>query len=215
MRRGFFMARKRVILPKRLSRPTICLMRRLAAWLFSAALFALLSAPALLSGPARAAEGEALDVLFDKLYETENPIEARQIERKIWEAWSHSGSDTIDSLLASGTQVMNDGDYSRAAAIFSEMIDLKPDFAEAYNKRATTYFLAGRYAASVADVERALKLEPRHFGALSGLGLMMERLDNLPEAIRAYRRALAANPHMPDLPERLKDLRRKQDAREL
>ncbi len=182
-------------------------MRRLAALLVSA-LF-------MLPLPGVAAEAEGLDALFDKLYETENPIEARQIERKIWEAWSRSESDTLNTLLASGTEVMNSGDYARAVAIFSAMIDLKPDFAEAYNKRATTYFLAGNYAASVADVERTLKLEPRHFGALSGLGLMMERLDNLPEAIRAYQRALAANPHMPELPSRLKDVRRKQDAREL
>lgn len=187
--------------------PTIIAMRRLAACLFSVLL--------MLPLPALAADAEPLDALFDKLYETENPIEARQIERKIWEAWGQSGSDTLNTLLASGTELMNKGEYARAVGIFSAMIELKPDFAEAYNKRATAFFLAGNYAASVADVERTLKLEPRHFGALSGLGLMMERLDNLPEAIRAYQRALAANPHMQELPDRLKDVRRKQDAREL
>jgi tetratricopeptide (TPR) repeat protein len=169
--------------------------------------------PLLLALPARAQS--AVDLLFDKLQETQNPIEAKQIERKIWEAWSKSDSDTLDALMQGGIAVMEKGDYARAAQIFSSMIELKPDFAEAYNKRATVRFLAGDYPGSVADIERTLKLEPRHFGALSGLGLIMERLDNLPEALRAYRRALAANPHLADAPDKLKELRRRIDAKEL
>ncbi len=167
----------------------------------------------ILAGPARAAE--PLDLLFEKLYETQNPIEARQLERKIWESWGVSGSDTLDSLLLSGTELMNKGEYDRADQIFTAMIELKPDFAEGYNKRATVRFLAGNYAASVADVERTLQLEPRHFGALAGLGSIMEQLDNLPEALKAYRRALAANPHLQDLQNKLRDVRRKLDAKEL
>lgn len=165
------------------------------------------------AAPVRAAE--TLDVLFEKLQETENPIEARQIERKIWEAWGVSGSDTLDSLLQSGVQLMNQGELHRADQIFTAMIELKGDFAEAYNKRATVRFMAGDYAASVADVERTLRLEPRHFGALAGLGVIMERLDNLPEALKAYRRAMAANPHLADMANKLKDVRRKLDAKEL
>jgi len=157
----------------------------------------------------------AVDGLFEKLQETQNPIEAKQLERQIWAAWSKSESDTLDALMGGGIAVMEKGDYPRAQEIFSTMIELKPDFAEAYNKRATVRFLAGDYAGSVADIERTLKLEPRHFGALSGLGTIMERLDNLPEALKAYRRALAANPHMTDGADKLKELRRKIDAREL
>ena len=157
----------------------------------------------------------AVDGLFEKLQETQNPIEAKQLERQIWAAWSKSESDTLDALMGGGIAVMEKGDYPRAQEIFSTMIELKPDFAEAYNKRATVRFLAGDYAGSVADIERTLKLEPRHFGALSGLGTIMERLDNLPEALKAYRRALAANPHLTDGADKLKELRRKIDAREL
>lgn len=167
----------------------------------------------LAAAPARAQQ--VIDSLFEKLYETQNPIEARQLERKIWEAWAQSGSDTIDALMKGGMTVMETGDHGRAEQIFSQMIELKPDFAEAYNKRATVRFLAMDYAGSVADIERTLKLEPRHFGALSGLGTIMERLDNLEEALKAYRRALAANPHLADAPEKLKELRRRIDAREL
>jgi tetratricopeptide (TPR) repeat protein len=156
-----------------------------------------------------------IDGLFEKLQETRNPVEARQLERKIWEAWSKSESDTLDALMQGGVTVMEKGDYPRAQDIFSSMIELKPDFAEAYNKRATVRFLAGDYAGSVADIERTLQLEPRHFGALAGLGTIMERLDNLPEALKAYRRALAANPHLTDGADKLKELRRRIDAREL
>jgi len=158
---------------------------------------------------------ETLDQLFDKLYDTENPIEARQIERRIWDSWMHSGSDTIDSLMLSGVALMQQQDYARAEQVFGAAIDLKPDYAEAWNKRATVRFLAGNFPGSVADVENTLKLEPRHFGALAGLGMILERIDKLPEALSAYRRALAANPHMPEMPEKLKDLRKKLDNKAL
>ncbi|WP_374304155.1 tetratricopeptide repeat protein [Ferrovibrio sp.] len=168
------------------------------------------------TGTAAAAKAPVtLDELFDKLQETQNPIEAKQLERKIWEAWGKSDSDTLEALMQGGVTVMEKGDYKRAVDIFSTVIELKPDFAEGYNKRATVRFLAGDYAGSVADIERTLQLEPRHFGALAGLAMIMERLDNLPEALRAYRRALAANPHLADGPEKLKELRRRIDAKTL
>lgn len=177
---------------------------------FFATLALVLLLPAL---PVRAQS--AVDGLFEKLQETQNPIEARQLERKIWEAWSKSDSDTLDALMQGGVAVLEKGDYARAQDIFSVMIELKPDYAEAYNKRASVRFLAGDYAGSVADIERTLKLEPRHFGALAGLGTIMERLDNLDEALKAYRRALAANPHLNDGADKLKELRRRIDAKEL
>jgi tetratricopeptide (TPR) repeat protein len=162
-----------------------------------------------------ATEPPSVDALFDRLYATENPLEGRQIEDKIWAAWMESGSDTVDALMKGGVKVMDAGDYKRAEDIFSAMIELKPDYAEAYNKRATVRYLAGDYAGSVADIERTLKIEPRHFGALSGLAVIMEKLDNLPEALHAWRRALAADPFIADGPEKLKELRRRIDAQTL
>lgn len=190
---------------------------RFMAFLALPLLLALLAQPGLAqTEPAVAAKTPVtLDELFDKLQETQNPIEAKQLERKIWEAWGKSDSDTLEALMQGGVTVMEKGDYKRAVDIFSTVIELKPDFAEGYNKRATVRFLAGDYAGSVADIERTLKLEPRHFGALSGLGTIMERLDNLPEALRAWRRALAANPHLTDGPDKLKELRRRIDAKTL
>ena len=157
----------------------------------------------------------SVDALFDQLYAADNPAEGHRIEHKIWEAWMESGSDTVDALMKGGVKVMDKGDYKRAETIFSRMIELKPDYAEAYNKRATVRFLAGDYAGAVADIERTLKLEPRHFGALTGLGTIMEKLDNLPEALRAWRRALAADPFLTDAPEKLRELRRRIDAQTL
>lgn len=177
--------------------------------------FFILAVCLLIIGPPAARAAEPVDALFEKLYATENPIEANQLERKIWDAWSTSESDTLNSLLKSGILLSKQGDYARAEAVFSAMIELRADYAEAYNQRATVRFMAGNYPGSVADVERTLKLEPRHFGALSGLGMIMERLDNLPEAIRAYRRALAANPHLSGLPEKIRELRRKLDDKEI
>ncbi|HEX6959146.1 MAG TPA: tetratricopeptide repeat protein [Ferrovibrio sp.] len=156
-----------------------------------------------------------VDALFEQLYEANNPLDGHRIEHAIVEAWSKTDSDTINALMQGGMAVMEKGDYKRAEEIFSQMIALKPDFPEAYNKRATVRFLAGDYAGSVADIERTLKLEPRHFGALAGLGTIMERLDNLPEALKAYRRALAADPYLEDGPEKVKDIRRRIDARTL
>ncbi|WP_341705659.1 hypothetical protein [Ferrovibrio sp.] len=165
------------------------------------------------TGQAKPEEAPAgLDSLFDQLYAAASPLEGRRIEGRIWQAWMQSGSDTVDALMKGGMTVMDKGDLKRAEDIFSAMIELQPDYAEAYNKRATVRFLAGNYAGSVADIERTLKLEPRHFGALSGLGAIMERLDNLPEALRAWRRALAANPFLADAPEKLKEIRRRIDA---
>jgi tetratricopeptide (TPR) repeat protein len=174
-----------------------------------------LLALALLLSPLPGRAQTQVDGLFDQLYAADNPFEGRKIEHKIWEAWMVSGSDTIDALMKGGVAVMDAGDYKRAEDIFSSMIELKPDYAEAYNKRATVRFLAGDYAGSVADIERTLKLEPRHFGALSGLGTIMEKLDNLPEALHAWRRALAADPYLADAPEKLKELRRRIDAKTL
>jgi len=181
-------------------------MRRLLPRLLAAALLLL---------PLQGRAQTGVDTLFDQLYAADNPIEGRQIEHKIWAAWMESGSDTIDALMKGGIAVMDKGDYRRAEEIFSSMIELKPDYAEAYNKRATVRYLAGNYAGSVADIERTLQLEPRHFGALSGLGAIMEKLDNLPEALRAWRRALAADPFLADGPEKLKELRRRIDAQTL
>lgn len=140
---------------------------------------------------------ERLDQLYEELRESDNPIAAQALEQQIMAVWSESGSPTADLLLGEGTRLMNEGELAHAMDLFYAVIELKPDFAEAWNKRATLYYLLEEYELSLADIERVLELEPRHFGALSGRGLIMDEMDRQEEAYEAFRRALAVNPFLP------------------
>ncbi|MFC3230248.1 tetratricopeptide repeat protein [Marinibaculum pumilum] len=153
--------------------------------------------------PSRA---ERLNRLYETLRESGNRATAEQVEQRILTLWAESGSPTADLLLGAGTRLMNDGDLAHAMDLFYAVIELKPDFAEAWNKRATLYYLLEEYELSLADIERVLELEPRHFGALSGRGLIMDELDRKAEAYEAFRRALAVNPFMPGLKSRVEAL---------
>ena len=135
--------------------------------------------------------------LFDLLYDAESPPEIAAITHLIWQVWSRSGSDTTDFLFKAGIQAMAKGELAQALARFSAIIELDPKFAEAWNKRATVLFMMGDYKASVVDVQKTVSLEPRHFGAWSGLGMIYMRLEYYELALKAYRRALKENPHMP------------------
>ncbi len=117
-------------------------------------------------------------------------------EQGLWLLWSRSGDPAVDQAMARGVEAMQEGKHREAVAIFSQVIREKPDFAEGWNKRATAYFLAGEYAKSIADCEEVLKRNPRHFGALSGLGQIHERLQRYEQALDWFRRALEVNPNL-------------------
>ena len=137
-----------------------------------------------------------LDVLFERLMATSEPAEARRIEASIWEIWSESGDQTLDALMVRGRVAMNLRDFDTALRSFDAIVEAAPDFAEGWNKRATLFYLMDRYAESVRDVERTLRLEARHFGALSGMGLISIELGDEAAALDWFERALAVNPHM-------------------
>ncbi len=139
-----------------------------------------------------------LETLFEALQDLNRPSqrEVRAIEVQIWMIWSESGSETIDLLFASGIQAMRDGRLADAVNVFGEIIVLDPGFAESWNKRATVHFVLGNYPESIADVERTLALEPRHFGALAGLGQIYMRLERPEDALAAMREGLEVHPHM-------------------
>ncbi|HYM30132.1 MAG TPA: tetratricopeptide repeat protein [Candidatus Cybelea sp.] len=149
---------------------------------------------------------ERLDSLFERLQAAHDAVEVKVLEAAIWQIWLQSGSDSVDLLMQDGTLAMSQGDYRKALEAFDAIVQVEPDFAEGWNKRATLYYVMGNYQASIADIQKTLALEPRHFGALSGLGQILDRLEDAKGALAAYSRALAADPHLDDVRERVKQL---------
>ncbi len=149
---------------------------------------------------------ELLDSLFGRLHGTKNEEEAKIIAQAIWKLWRRSGNPSADLLLAQGLKAMNARAFPTALAILDTVIELKPDFAEAWNERATTYFLMRRFDDSLADIDKVLTLEPRHFGALAGRGMILQETGKKRQALDAYRRALAIYPEMPGPRKAVKDL---------
>lgn len=166
-------------------------------------LFALLLA-VVFALPAQADEAR-LDALFEALAAQDEPG-WEQIEDAIWAEWSDTGSATLDLLLERGRTAMTLGDTTEAIEHFTALVENAPSFAEGYNARATAYFEAGLYGPSLADIARVLTLEPRHFGALSGLGVILEETGDSRRALEAFRAARAIHPHRPDLGEAVKRL---------
>ncbi len=139
-----------------------------------------------------------------------------QAEQAIWRIWARSGNQEVDALYQTGIEQMNAGSLQQAIVTFTRVIELKPDFAEGWNKRATLYFLVGDLRKSLADCDEVMKRNPNHFGALSGYALIYTRLEYYDRALEYSRRALKVNPNMDavrnniDLLERLLEQRRKQ-----
>jgi tetratricopeptide (TPR) repeat protein len=152
-----------------------------------------------------------LDELFISLSETEDYRKGKSIESDIWNIWLESGSDTIDFLMVQGMSYMGQGALGKALTLFTSVIKIDPDYSEAWNKRATVLFLMGEYNASVEDIGRTLELEPRHFGALAGLGQIFDRQKSESGALSAFEKAVTLNPHMLSVKERVKQLQKQID----
>lgn len=152
-----------------------------------------------------------LDELFAKLRATSNPTEAQMLELTIWKIWAEAGDAATDTLMQLGMGAMQGGDLPGALSLFDAVTARAPDFAEGWNKRATVFFMMGAMEKSAEDVARVLALEPRHFGALSGLGLINAHLSRDDAAIAAFEQALKVNPHMPGVKANLEELRKKRN----
>jgi len=126
----------------------------------------------------------------------ESPFVRAYAERGLWLLWARSGDAAIDELMARGTEEMQSGQHAKAIATFTSVVEAKPDFAEGWNRRATVYYLAGDFERSIADCGEVLKRNPRHFGALSGMGQIFFQLQDYDQALAWYRRALEVNPNM-------------------
>ena len=117
-------------------------------------------------------------------------------EQSIWKIWARSGDPNVDRIYARGIREMNEGSFARAISTFSEIIKLKPDFAEGWNKRATLYFMTEQYDKSLEDCDEVMKRNPYHFGALSGYGHIHVEFRLFEQAIEYFQRALKINPNM-------------------
>ena len=146
-----------------------------------------------------------LDALYQRLQDPElKNWEA--VEDEIWSHWAQSGSEAIDLLLTRGQQALEEQEPDVAIEHFSAAIDHAPGFAEAYNGRATALFELERYGQSLADIEMTLALNPRHFGAMMGLALILQGLDHPEDALSAYRAVAAIHPHRPNIKEAIEIL---------
>ncbi|MEO6298364.1 MAG: tetratricopeptide repeat protein [Paracoccaceae bacterium] len=150
-----------------------------------------------------AAQTAKLDDLFQQL-QTSTDEESVQITQNIWIEWSKSGSPAMDLLLKRGRDALSAGNPQEAIEHFTALIDHAPNFAEGYNARATAYYQVGELGPSISDIAKTLTLNPRHFGALSGLGQIFEQLNEPKKALEVYKAALAVNPHMTDVVDAVK-----------
>lgn len=161
-----------------------------------------------LGGAAMPSPGH-LDALFDRLRTVRGPGEARTVESAIWRIWMSSADTRVRNLMRRGLRAMAERRHDDALEAFDIMVAIAPDYPEGWNKRATVYFLLGDYDESVADIDRALGLEPRHFGALSGLAQIKLMLGRDAEALAAFEAAVALHPHLPGAGMRIRRLREK------
>lgn len=190
------------------SPPAVVILRLMAKCLTGLLVAALSSLFFVWSQPAGADQKDGrLDPLFARLKATNDPREAGGIADEIWRIWTHNGDPKVEAKMEEGLSALTRRRFESALAAFDAIVRMAPDFAEGWNKRATVYYLVGRYDESARDVERTLALEPRHFGALSGLGLIHAAKGEGRLALKAFEDALAVNPHMPEVRARAKALK--------
>ncbi len=149
-----------------------------------------------------------LAALFGRLKAAPDARAAQEVEASIWHIWVQSDDAVIGMLMAQGLAAMTRRDLRAALGKFDQIVKIAPGFAEGWNKRATVHYLLGNYPGSLHDIERTLKLEPRHFGALSGRGLVLLELDQQGRALEAFESALKVHPKLPGANHNAEALRR-------
>lgn len=155
---------------------------------------------------AQIGDHRAIQPLLQALSDAD-PFVRETAEQALWHIWLRSGRSDADARLRDGMLLMQQGALQQAVDIFTEVIEMAPDFAEAYNKRATTYYLMKAYEKSIRDCDSTLALNPVHFGALSGTGLNYLALHNPLKALAFFERAVAINPNMPQIHQYIKAIK--------
>ena len=156
-----------------------------------------------------------IDKLFEALKIAPTEESAKYVENRIWALWLAAGGDTSNLLMGRVKTAIEKKEFDVALKLLNAIIDLKPDYVEAWNRRATIYFNNKDYISAIADIHEVLAREPRHFGALSGLGIILQEVGDDKEALDAFRRALAIHPHLERIPDLVKKLADKIDGRDI
>jgi tetratricopeptide (TPR) repeat protein len=156
-----------------------------------------------------------LNFLFGALKAAPDEETAKAIEQRIWALWTISKSDTTNILMSRVQEAIEQKDLPLAIKLLDAIVKIKPDYVEAWNRRATIYYMQKEYGRSISDIGHVLKLEPRHFGALTGLGLILQDMGDDKQALQVYRRALAVDPHLEHIPDIVKALTEKVEGRDI
>jgi tetratricopeptide (TPR) repeat protein len=157
----------------------------------------------------------SLDRLFDALKVAPDNESAKYIENRIWAMWIATDSDTTTLLMSRVKTAVDAKDIDLGIKLLGAIIDIKPDYLEAWNRRATLYYMKKDFDRSLADIHEVLKREPRHFGALSGLGMILQEVGDEKDALEAFRRALAVHPRLEHIPDLVKQLTEKVEGRNI
>jgi tetratricopeptide (TPR) repeat protein len=171
--------------------------------------------PSALPKVQRGDKTQNLDRLFEALKVAPDDESAKFVENRIWAIWLASPSDTANLLMGRAKTAAEGKDYDLAIKLLNAVIEIRPDFVEAWNRRATIYFNKKDYGRAMADIQEVLAREPRHFGALSGLGIILQELGEEKRALEVLRRAQAIHPHLERVPEMIKKLSDKIDGRDI
>jgi tetratricopeptide (TPR) repeat protein len=158
---------------------------------------------------------KGLDFLFGALKAAPDEISARHVEARIWATWLQTPSDTAALLMSRAKAAMEAQKMDVALKVLDALIRLKPDYTEAWNRRATIYYFKNDYVQSLRDFEQVLSREPRHFAALASIAMIMQELGDDKRALDAYRKALAINPYLEKAPEAVKSLTEKVEGRDI
>src|SRR6266702_5626840 len=156
-----------------------------------------------------------LDFLFGALKAAPDEASAKHVEARIWAQWMQTPSDTAALLMLRAKAAMDAQKVDVALKLLDAVVKLRPDYIEGWNRRATLYYLKNDYAHSLEDIQQVLIREPRHFGALAGLGFIMQDIGDEKRALEAFRKALAVNPHLEKVPELVKSLTEKVEGRDI
>jgi tetratricopeptide (TPR) repeat protein len=171
--------------------------------------------PSSLPRAQRGDRAQNLDRLFDALKVAPDDESAKFVENRIWAIWMASTSDTANLLMGRVKAAIEAQDYDIAIKLLDAIIDIKPEFTEAWNRRATVYYAKKEFGRALADIRQVLAREPRHFGALSGLGIILQEMGDEKRALDVFRRALAIHPHLERVPDLIKQLTGKVDGRDI